>query len=311
MSQQNAPDPFDGLQDWAAETEKKVRRERVRRAVAGRVPMVVVGVAALVALGFAVPAGWAMLRDDTGSAAEPNRQPADGVSEEIVADGSINDPFAGTAAATYPKGEAGIDLPTAKAVTGFGAAQVDAALKQVRRAMIAGRLDSTMLVDHDPDELLALIAPNQRAAISRWFSDRVHTNLATWIDPAVRLDPDQQPRVSGRITYTSAVRDGRRELRVTTNFVWVYAFKGTTQPIAVVHDENQWEFPATKNLRADDRGMWIGNTRSYLALMDCAAGDRGLLAPYRMGAVGNPAATEDPEELVRADHSLDIQDGCP
>jgi hypothetical protein len=207
--------------------------------VAGRAPVVLVGTAALVALAFTVPAGWAMLRDPA-PAADPARQQADGVSGTIGENNPFTDPFTGTAAASYPKGAAGTSLPAAKTVPGFSAADVDNALNQVRRAMIAGRLDSVMLVDHKPDKFLALIAPNQRAAIRKWFTDLTHVNLATWIDPAVRLDPDEQPRVSGKVTFASTVRDGRRELRVTTNFVWVY-----------------------------------------------------------------------PEDLVRADHSLDIQDSCP
>ncbi|MEU4159439.1 hypothetical protein [Actinoplanes sp. NPDC026670] len=310
MSQQDAPDPFDGLHDWAAKTEKKVRRERLRRLVAGRVPVVLVGLAALVALGFTVPAGLAMVRDRPAPAAEPTRSPGDGVSGTIPENGSITDPFADTPAASYPKGAAGISLPAAKAVTGFSAAQVSAALQQVRRAMIASRLDSTMLTGHDPDELLALLAPNQRAGISKWFSDATYVNLATWIDPAAQLDPDHEPRVSGRMAYTSRVRDGLRELRITTNFVWVYAFEGVDRPIAVIHDEIEWTLPAPKNLRADDNGLWVGKVRSYLGMVDCAAAEKGLFGPTRFGAPG-PAPSEDPEELLRADHPLEIEENCP
>jgi hypothetical protein len=115
--------------------------------------------------------------------------------------------------------------------------------------------------------------------------------MATWIDPAVRLDPREEPRVSGKVTYTSTIRDGRRELRITTNFVWVYAFEGTDQPIVVIHDEIQWEFPSTKGLRADDHGMWIGDTKSYAAagadrlgeLVEGALQRRSALRPVLRG----------------------------
>jgi hypothetical protein len=310
MSRNDAPDPFPELQDWAHKTEQKVRRQRLRRAVAGRVPAVVVGVAALVALAFTIPAGWAMMRDTTPTAGPPRHQ-ADGVSTTVPENGSPDDPFAGTPAASYPKGAAGISLPAAKPVPGFTAKQVDAALKQVRQAMIAGRLDSEMLIAHKPDKLLALLAPSHRAGIRKWFTGLTHANVATWIDPAVRLDPREEPRVSGKVTYTSTIRDGRRELRITTNFVWVYAFEGTDQPIVVTHDEIQWEFPSTKGLRADDHGMWIGDTKSYAAFVDCAATDRGLLAPTRIGGAPEPADTDDPDDLLRADHPLEIQDDCP
>jgi len=307
MSQHDAPDPFAELQDWAHKTEQKVRRERWRRVVAGRVPVVLVGAAVLVAIVLTVPAGWAMLQDT----ASPTRQQADGVSATTARNGSPTDPFAGTPAASYPKGAAGITLPAAKAVPGFTAEQVDAALKQVRQAMVAGRLDSDMLITHNPNKFLALLAPNQRSGIRKWFTNLTHANVATWIDPAARLDPREQPRVSGTAMYTSTVRDGRRELRITTNFVWVYAFEGTEQPLVVTHDEIQWEFPATKGLRADDHGMWIGETTSYSALVDCAAGEKGLLAPTRVGVAPDPADTDDPDDLLRADHPLEIRENCP
>ncbi|MEU8657920.1 hypothetical protein [Actinoplanes philippinensis] len=310
MSQHDAPDPFDGLQDWAHKTERKVRRERRRRLAARWVPTVVVGVAAVVAIGFTVPAGWALLRDSS-PAAQPTPSRPDGVTATTTQTATPTDPFAGTPAASYPKGQAGITLPAARAVPGFTTAQVDTALQQVRKAMIAGRLAPGMLTDHRPDDFVALLAPSQRAPIRKWFTDRVHSNVATWIDPAVRLDPREQPRVSGRVTYAAATRDGRRMLRVTTNFVWVYAFEDTAQPFAVVHDEIQWDFFAPKNLHADDRGMWIGANRSYWAMMDCAAGDKGLLAPTRRLGAPAPGETDAPDDLLRPERSLDIHENCP
>jgi hypothetical protein len=143
-----------------------------------------------------------------------------------------------------------------------------------------------------------------------WFHGVSFTRVATWIDPAVRLDPREQPRVSGRVTYASVVSGGLRTLRVTTNFIWVYAFAGPKHPLAAVHDEVHWEFPAAANLRAGDRGMWVGNTKSYSAWVDCAASYRGLLAPTRPEAAPRPSDSEDPMALLRADHALEIADDC-
>jgi hypothetical protein len=187
---------------------------------------------------------------------------------------------------------------------------VSAALGKVRRALIASRLDDEMLTGHNPAGLLDLLAPNARARIVKSFEARTAGAFATWIDPAVRLDPGEQPRVSGRITYASTVVDGMRTLRVTTNFVFVYAFTGAEHPLAAAHDELQWEFSSAKNLRAGDRGMWMGDATSYTALVDCDAASRGLLAPTVHPAEPEPDETEDPKELLSADHDLDIQDDC-
>jgi hypothetical protein len=167
-----------------------------------------------------------------------------------------------------------------------------------------------MLTGHDPARLIAMLAPGQRAEATMWFHGVSFTRIATWIDPAVQLDPREQPRVSGRVTYTSVISGGLRTLRVTTNFIWVYAFTGPNRRLAAVHDQVDWEFPATANLRAGDRGMWVGNTKNYSALVDCAASYRGLLAPTRPEAAPQPSHSEDPMALLQADHALEIADDC-
>jgi hypothetical protein len=292
-------DPFAGLEDWAKAAERRVRRER-RSSALRRNGLIVAGV--VVVLAVAVPLvrfGLSAKEGGEPVAAYPTQSVPDGLSAVTTA----------SAAPTDPVALAGITLPPAKAVTGFTATQVGAALKQVRAAMIAGRLEQGMLVGHRPAPFLALLAPNNRPGIGKWFTARTEAPVATWIDPAVRLDPAEQPRVSGRVTYASAKVDGIRTLRITTNFIWVYAFTGAEHPLAAEHDQIRWEFPSTRNLRAGDRGMWLMDARSYSALVDCAAGAKGLLAPTRPGE-GSTSA-EDPEKLLAADHGLDIDDDCP
>jgi hypothetical protein len=316
MDEHDPPDPFAGLGDWAKQTERRVRRER-RLGGLRRKSLILVNVAVAVAVLAVVvlavrawlPAGSS---GDRAAAAYPTQSVPGGISATSSARAATTDPFAGTPAANYPKGAAGITLPKATAVTGFSAARVGTALRQVRAALIAGRLDHRMLVRHDPAGFLALLAPNQRDDIAAWFRSTSFDTVATWIDPAAPLDAGEQPRVSGRVTYTSTLRDGVRRLRVTTNFVWVYAFRGPDHPLAVAHDEIRWEFPATERLRAGDKGMWISSTRSYNAWVDCAAAAKGLLAPTRpgQGATPDPRDSEDPDAYLRADHSIEITDDC-
>ncbi|GGN06551.1 hypothetical protein FHR83_002310 [Actinoplanes campanulatus] len=81
----------------------------------------------------------------------------------------------------------------------------------------------------------------------------------------------------------------------------------------VDHDpanEIQWEFPRSENLRKADKGMWTGDTLSYMAWMDCAASRKGLLRPGAATSAPTPAGTEDPEDILRADHPLDITGTC-
>lgn len=310
MAQDDVPDPFTELEEWGRKTERRVRQSRLRGGLLRRIPLVAVAVAAVVVLALVVPRLWPSV-SAARSAGHPAATVPEGVTATTSRSAAPTGAFAGTPAAGYPVGAAGITLPKATAVPGFTAAQVRTALKSVREALIAGRLDDAMLTGHDPSRLLALLAPNQRDDVGKWFEDSTFDTVATWIDPAVRLDARERPRVSGRVTYASTTVDGIRTLRVTTNFVWVYAFDRADRPLAAAHDEIRWEFPATAHLRADDRGMWIGATKAYTAWVDCAASDRGLLAPTRRAAAPHPTSTEDPDALLEADHSLTIEDECP
>ncbi|MFI5892950.1 hypothetical protein ACIA5D_22845 [Actinoplanes sp. NPDC051513] len=309
MAGDETPDPFAQLADWAQETERRERRKRRWSGVARRAPWLLTGVVLAVLLALAVPR---MFSAEPGAAdtAYPKASVPSGITVTTSESATPTDPFAGTPAASYPKGAAGITLPKATAVTGFTAAEVDKSLKQVRKALIAGRLDDMMLTGHDPSRLIALLAPNQRGQVAGWFKNAKFSGVATWIDPSVKLDPREQPRVSGRVTYSSVMADGLRTLRVTTNFIWVYAFAGPGHPIAAEHEQVNWEFPATKNLRAGDHGMWVGASKSYSAWVDCVAFDRGLLAPTRPEAAPRPSASEDSNALLEADHSLDIKENC-
>ena len=316
MDQNDGSDPFAGLEDWARNAERRVRRQSLRqgRLRGLRRAVFIVGGAAIavLVLAVAVPTVRSWLPSGgSAPAAYATQSVPTGISATSSQSAAPTDPFAGTPAAGYPKGTAGITLPKAKAVAGFSAAQVSSALQQVRKALVAGRLDKSMLVDHRPTGLLNLLSPNSRDEIEKWFGNAKFESVATWIDPAVRLDPHQEPRVSGRVTYSSVVVGGLRTLRVTTNFVWVYAFLSGDRPLAVEHDEIHWEFPSTTNLRVGDRGMWVGQATSYSAWMDCAADEKGLLAPTRHTEVAPaPSDSEDPGNYLRADHALDIGDGC-
>jgi hypothetical protein len=323
MDQHDETDPFNDLQAWAKATERRVRREgsvrRLRRRVSLLAPIVIVGllvVSLVPAIRSRMPSGAPAAAGSALPAESVDASGAATVSAVTSASAAPTDPFAGTPAAGYPKGAAGITLPSAKAVPGFTAAQVGTALKQVRGALIAGRLASGMLVGHHPEPFLALFAPNARAQVGKLFKDTGFEGVATWISPSARLDPAEQPRVSGRVSYTSVTVDGLLTLRVTTNFVWVYAFTGGgsngNRPLAVEHDENRWEFTATHNLRPGDRGMWIAATKSYAAWVDCAAAAKGMLAPTSAGTVTtpDPQNTESLDDYLKPDHTLDIKDDC-
>jgi hypothetical protein len=327
MDPHDHPDPFAGLEEWARKTERRVRREirvrglrqlRVSVRAAGYLRLVLAFAVAGVLLAAAVPVlrSWMPARMPAAyptPTVPPQSAPAPSApGDETVTtlrDLASADPFEGTPAATYPRGEVGITLPEATAVAGFTIGEVDAALLRTRAALVATRLDDRMLTGHQPDRFLAMLAPGRRAEIGTWFSSGRFRTLATWIDPAATLDQAEQPRVSGRMTYASVAVRGVPTLEVTTNFIWVYAFQGSDHPLAAAHDEIRWDFPDQARLPAADRGMDIGSTKGYLAWADCDAAAKGMLAPAP--PEDRAKAAPDAVDYLRADHPLEIPDGCP
>jgi hypothetical protein len=303
-------DPVAEIEEWVRKRERSVRRRHRLDKIWRRIgPASGVLVAVLLA-----GAGILVVHHLTGRGEQPaaNAGTPPGVSVTTTAYAASTEPFAGTPAANYPKGRAGITLPPAKAVPGFSAKQVAADLAKVRTALIASRLDPRMIDRHDTSGLVKLLAPTSQAFAKKQFGTEYGLSLVTWIDPRTPLDSGEQPRVSGRVTYESKMQQGIPMLTVTTNFIWVYAFQRSDHPLAAEHGEIVWTFSESQSLRPQDRGMFITSINGYGALVDCTATRRGLLAPTPLngGAAPNPDDTEDPEQLLNADHSLDIPDNC-
>lgn len=195
-------------------------------------------------------------------------------------------PFAGTPAEDFAEGEAGIVLPEAEPVGDFTAEEVADALEQVRRALIAARLDHTMLIDHDPDEFLALLAPDHQAVRHAAFRSGEFGAYATQVadDAVLAAVP---PRVDGRISYgTVTVEGGFRTLELVTAFTWVYPFEASgsgPSGIVAVRDELVWEVRDERWLESS-RGLWLASAGVGVWGADCDTHDEGLLKPAEAAA---------------------------
>lgn len=220
-------------------------------------------------------------------------------------------PFAYTPAAKWAEGAAGIAIPEASDIDGFAAADVAAALSQVRSAMIAARLDDRMVVDHDPSAFLDLLAPAIRDITGGYTRDEnlASLQLITRIDRAAHLGRNP-PRVSGRTSFSGATDGERPVLHIVTNYVWAYAFD--TDDVVIVHDEVTWRFYWAEDVPVEDRGLRIAQTGGYVVGVDCAAAARGMLAPPTRTNRASPGPTgENPSSYYATDHTLDITSTCP
>jgi hypothetical protein len=320
----NDRDPFAGLEDWAKEAERRVRREvRKSRPREARKPrpetprswrtlrLAAAFAFAAIVLIVAIPRIRSFMAGGDPQAYATQAVPS-GITVTTTESAKPTSPFAGTPAEAYAVGEKGITLPKATAVTGFTTAEVGTALRKVRSAMITARLDQRMLVGHDPKPLLAMLSPGDRNDVSGFFRDHKATSLATLIHPSAKLDAGERPRVSGRVTYASKKVDNVATLQITANFVWVYAFTGGPRALVTVHDEVRWDVPDPDTIRAEDRGLWVGKLSSYTFGVDCAIHDQGMLAPAgpRIAPTPGSGASEPEDNYMRTDHTLDVEDDC-
>lgn len=143
--------------------------------------------------------------------------------------GHLDAPFAGTPAAAFADGEAGITPPPAAASAGFGAAQVAAALQAAKGLLVAANLDPATLRGDRPDSFLALLDPKDtmlRASVADALAHpTANADITLWM---TRFDPGQATLVSGqpvkvRGTMTFAPADDG--LRVRCDYLFVYALR--------------------------------------------------------------------------------------
>ena len=191
----------------------------------------------------------------------------------------MESPFAGTPAEDFAEGADGIVLPAAEPVGEFSAQEVAEALEQVRRALIAARLDETMLIDHDPEEFLSLLAPDQRLAVQGALETGEAGNVVSRISDGVEPMP-YMPRVETLISYAAeTVQGGDQVIRIITDSVWVYPLSiRNSAALVVVRDERVWRVRGEDWLESS-QGLWLSSSEASVWGADCDAFEEGVLRP--------------------------------
>ncbi|MGC5017804.1 hypothetical protein [Micromonospora sp. DT47] len=229
--------------------------------------------------------------------------------------GEPRDHFAGTPAADFRVGEKGIVLPPARATGPFGAAQVRSTLARVRQALIAARLDTSMLVG-DNEPFLALLAEDAREPLVPQFADSTFLNYATRMDSRTDWAPD--PRVSGKMTYRATEdADGVRVLEVTTRFAWVYAFDmylGKNVPpgahLVVIRDTQVWTMPHPDDVPASARGLWLETAEATVWNADCSKIRNGFVDLEPSFPGGGRRGTADPQDVFDPERPSRATESC-
>jgi hypothetical protein len=210
---------------------------------------------------------------------------------------SPGDPFLGSPAHKFANGADGIELPQAKAVSGFGAAQVRSDLKTVKWALTKANLDAKVWRGARPQGLINLFDPRDgyQARIQRSFGHPSATNnplnFATRFDPRRAVVHGQIVKVHGKMSVKGIER-GR--LRIHTDYLFVYAVRqvGVATKIerVVVRRITDYEFYDPARFQVTP-GTFVLNRASFSsANADCDQ-DGGYIKP----SFDNAAATESGE----------------
>jgi len=193
----------------------------------------------------------------------------------------VTTPFAGTPAADFADGAAGIVLPPAAPLGTIPASAVAAAYEQVKEVLVTSRLSRPVLESHQVERYLGLLAPDAQAQIRPTFSNPAESYaLTTRIADGYHLLP-VQPKVNGSMT---AALGEEGELRIHTNFVFVYAFEPrgrVTSPTEILTvDRFEADFSVLDaRWPPSSQGIWPGTVKSFHYGMACTAHERGELAP--------------------------------
>ncbi|MFI9006552.1 hypothetical protein ACIGNX_04860 [Actinosynnema sp. NPDC053489] len=262
------PDLRDGR--WARDAVRRAEREaRLRRlrSLPRRPRRFWVGLAIVVA---AVLLGWAVV--ESGSGGPSGRAAVD-----------PDEPFAGTSAAGWADGAAGVVEPEAVAVGGYSPEQVADAYRRVREAVVAARVDRRVVRDHDLEPFFGLFAPDLRESLRVLFDGRNDGEaalVATRVDRTARLS-EAEPKVRGEMV---AEVGPEGELAVRTDYAFAYAFtpdrpEAVRGPLDVVASSR---FRVRYSVRSGGpgvTGLWADASAGSFHSIACSSAKRGFLAP--------------------------------
>ncbi len=226
----------------AREAEKQAQRKKDTRALA-----VLMAVAVIVVVGgvfawlrFAPPARHhrASARTAATARAAPEASPATAL-RPVTANGPPLDPFAGSPADGWADGAAGITIPAARAHGPYTAAQVRSAYETTRKLLIAANLDWPTLRGGTPAAFEKLLVRQERSefltglrttALAKNGAEENSRGLVTSFAPGSTKFVTTIVKVRGTMSAGTATESGTEVLRISVNYLFVYAVEPPGNP---------------------------------------------------------------------------------
>ena len=275
--------------------KREIRRQR-RQARMHRHGRTIVITIALAAVGAAV---FGLSRAGAFGEAAPRQAPVPTTTTAQHHGVDVEHPFAGTPAEQWPDGEKGIVVPDQNP-------EYAAAYEAARKALVAGHLDPRVLVDHDVEPLVSMLAPSLRDS---WRNNPNNGSVVTRLKKGNELLPNGI-KVDGRMWPG---RDQYGRPLVHTSYRFAYAFDPGYQKTIF----DQYEIVALVRSDTDyqltEDGVWTVASNGFVYSMACEASKQGFLAPLFTEKRQLPTAEEDrrrPEEWFAADTPIPNTSGC-
>ncbi|MFG2179662.1 hypothetical protein ACGFLS_13215 [Streptomyces abikoensis] len=214
-SEKNTPPQYpEGWRTGPAWREMDGRAARRRRILGGAGAVLVLAMGAVVVVDpgdvrSRIPGGWGKKKDTTAAASA-----------------TLDHPFAGSPAAEYADGAAGIVPPEAAAVGESSKEQVASALKLTKDFLVAANLDPATLRGERPAAALELIEPGQEKLIARVKAGLDKPGKEN--DPLTlfsRFDPNEVRIVGGTVKTRGRMTFAERKagvVAVHADYTFVY-----------------------------------------------------------------------------------------
>jgi hypothetical protein len=216
-------------------------------------------------------------------------------------------PFAGSPAAAFADGEAGIILPAPKAMGGFSAKEVAGFYQRARQMVIASQLNRPTLLGGKPDAFARRLDPHDRSYFVEHLNDH-RKSTRTWVTsfaPNTAQLVGSVIKVNGTAESSITKQAGRRRLLVELNYLFVYPVQRPGSPETLIRMVGHFEGKVLFYREGATARTWIEAWGASHAPARCDIQD-GFVHPYYADSAPDqtPAtgAPKDPYDLTPEHH---------
>ncbi|MFG1999061.1 hypothetical protein ACGFNU_07935 [Spirillospora sp. NPDC048911] len=266
---------------------------------------VLIGAVLVAVIGGAV---WEQTLKGDGGGGEPNITITD--MDPLPSDRpSVNpaDPFAGTPAASYADGDAGIVMPVPKAMNGLSADDLGLAYGFVKQTIVAANLDPRVLFGNETGPFTKPLQPDQRDDVLKSLKRKGDGNLRAWMNmfaPGTAEQVGTVIKVHGAVKAEKATRQGNKGVLVKSDHNFVYAVQKPGKPdtlIRVIVRRTHEIFVYREGAKVT---FWQYESGRSPAPAECDSKDGYIHPSYpadrRAEDVQPSGAPEDPYDMSRA-----------